>query len=56
MISRHIVVILLKYKDKEKILIAARGKKEGKETTLKWTAEFSTETVEPRKQENHTKC
>lgn len=49
MISRHIIVILLKDKDKEKILIAARGQKEGEEITLKWTAEFSTETVEARK-------
>ena len=49
---RHILIKLAKIKDKEKILKAAREKRQitYKETTIRLTADFSAETLQARRE------
>ena len=49
---RHIVIKLTKIKDRDKILIATRGKRQitYKGTPIKLSADFSTETLQGRKE------
>ena len=50
--SRHIVIKLAKIKDKEKLLKAARGKRQitYKGTPIRLTADLSTETLQARRE------